>query len=167
MRRFVFLFALALIIMGCSQDDANQTDKDIIKVSLKLNGDIVSSDSPITRADTESRDLIGIAVYKGTEKFAYGIFDNLNDVSIYLKAGSKYKFKCTLIKEAKDKLYFYRTDETSPYRFQDTYPMLHLPIQVVFLTILVVIMCLVVIVVGLYARPLIVFMASWLNIPQQ
>lgn len=122
MRRYVFLFALALIIMGCSQDDANQTDNDIIKVSLKLNGDIVSSDSPITRADTESRDLIGITVYKGTQQFAYGIFDNLDDVSIYLKAGSNYKFKCTLIKEAKDKLYFSSTSETSTERFKYTDP---------------------------------------------
>lgn len=123
MKKYIFLLAVAFTLFGCSQDEANDNqESDIITVSLKLNGEIMSSESPITRADTESRDLIGITVYKGTNKFAYGIFDNMNDVKINLQAGSKYRFKCTLIKDAKDKLYFSTSDEMSSYRFSQTNP---------------------------------------------
>ncbi len=113
MKKYIYLFIIAFTIVGCSQDETNikQEDK-IITVSVKLNGEISSSESPITRTGTESQDLIGIAVYTWngsyySNRFAYGLFDNLNDVNINLKAGRKYKFICTLIKDAKNKLYNY------------------------------------------------------------
>lgn len=128
MKNYLILLFVALGIVGCSQDETiTEGSNEMITVSLKLNGEISSTESPITRADTESRDLIAIAVYKiktnnTTEKFAYGIYDNLNNVTINLLAGFKYKFKCTLIKDAKDKLYFSTQDETSTSRFYGTYP---------------------------------------------
>ena len=125
MKKYLFIIFAILAITGCSQDDAlieEASTDEIITVSLNLGGDITSEESPITRADTESRDLIAIAVYKGTQKFAYGIYDNLNNVTINLLAGAKYRFKCTLIKNAKDVLYFRTQDETSTSRFYWTYP---------------------------------------------
>ena len=127
-KKYIFIIIVALGFVGCSQDDIlPEESNEMITVSLKLNGEISSTESPITRADTESRDLIAIAVYKiktnnTTEKFAYGIYDNMNNVTINLLAGFKYKFKCTLIKDAKDKLNFYTQSETSTSRFAYTYP---------------------------------------------
>lgn len=99
-------------MIGCSQDEIENDQEDrIITVSLKLNGEISSNDSPITRTETDSQDLIGITVYKNgnssNNKFAYGLFDNLDNVTINLLAGAKYYFRCTLIKDAKNKLYKY------------------------------------------------------------
>lgn len=106
MKKYILLLISAFAIFGCSQDDANNSQEEkIITVSLKLNGDISSNESPITRTETESQDLIGITVYKNGYKFARGLFDNLDNVTINLLAGAKYKFKCTLIKDAKNKLY--------------------------------------------------------------
>lgn len=125
MKKYMFMLFAALAVAGCSQDDSlleEEPKSEMVTVSLNLGGDITSEESPITRADTESRDLIGITVYKGTQKFAYGIFDNLNDVTVNLLTGAKYRFKCTLIKEAKDKLYFNTQSETSTSRFYNTYP---------------------------------------------
>lgn len=121
-KKYLFIMLAVVGFVGCQQDEAYSDEaQEVITVSLKLNGEISTDESPITRADTESRDLIGIAVYKGTSEFAYGIFDNMNDVKINLLAGNKYQFKCTLIKDAKDILYF-NGDETSKYRFSYTYP---------------------------------------------
>lgn len=125
MKKYMFMLFAALAVAGCSQDDSlleEEPKSEMVTVSLNLGGDITSEESPITRADTESRDLIGIAVYKGTQLFACGIFDNLSNVTINLLTGAKYRFKCTLIKEAKDKLYFYTTAENSLYRFYYTFP---------------------------------------------
>ena len=95
---------MAFTIFGCSQDETNINQEDkIMTVSVKLNGEISSSETPITRTETDSQDLIGITVYKNGSRFAYGLFDNLDNVTINLLAGAKYKFKCTLIKDAKNK----------------------------------------------------------------
>ena len=110
MKKYIILFIWAFSLFGCSQDetDNNREDK-IITVSVKLNGEISSGESLITRTETDSQDLIGIIVYKWSgsnwQGFAYGLFDNLDNVTINLLAGSKYKFKCTLIKDAKNKLF--------------------------------------------------------------
>lgn len=106
MKKYIYLFIMAFTIFGCSQDETNINQEDkIMTVSVKLNGEISSSETPITRTETDSQDLIGITVYKNGSRFAYGLFDNLDNVTINLLAGAKYKFKCTLIKDAKNKLY--------------------------------------------------------------
>lgn len=114
------------MIVGCSQDETNNNQEDkIITVPVKLNGEISSSESPITRTGTESQDLIGIFVGKWNGSyypaFAYGLFDNLDNVTINLKAGAKYCFRCTLIKDAKNKLYKYTgSSKTTCYPFWGT-----------------------------------------------
>ena len=126
MKKFLYIAFAAMCLTCCTQEDAidekSESNNNVITVALKMKGDISTSETPITRADTESRDLIGIAVYKGTTPFAFGIFDNLDNVSINLIAGSSYRFKCTMIKDAKDKLWFYSDDETSTERFSWTFP---------------------------------------------
>jgi len=64
----------------------------------------------LARAETESTDLYGIQVYRkesGKDTynyFAYGLFDNVNDMKINLLEGSAYKFVVLLVKDAKNKI---------------------------------------------------------------
>lgn len=58
-------------------------------------------------------DLYGINVYydpsrdgRSNTHYAYGIFDNKDDMSIILLSGYTYKFECTLVKDAKKLLYY-------------------------------------------------------------
>ena len=100
---------MSLFLYGCSQEEliAEQEEtQEVYTVSLKFNGDIQTEESPLSRAETDSRDLYGIQVYRDGKYFAAGMFDNTNDITINLLAGSRYKFVCTAIKEGKDKCYF-------------------------------------------------------------
>ena len=83
-------------------------------VKLDVDGDFdVSVDqAPLTRAGTPA-DAYGINVYYDKEGdgntddlYAYGLFDNVADMSITMLSNHKYKVVCTLIKDARSALYF-------------------------------------------------------------
>lgn len=84
--------------------------QEVYTVRLNFSGDIQTEESPLSRAETESRDLYGIQVYKDGNYFAAGMFDNTNDITINLLAGGSYKFVCTGVKEGKDKLYYWSSN---------------------------------------------------------
>lgn len=123
-KKYIMILAAVLCMAACSQDEtATETDEgQWVKVTLACKGDLSASDSPMTRAATASRDLYGITVYRDGKGFAYGVFDTFDGATINLKTGSKYRFKCTLIKDAKDKLYFRYSNEDNSYRYSYTYP---------------------------------------------
>lgn len=120
MKKFnlLFPFGTAILITACSSDNVNEptlpslpnTEGMIYEVSLSMGGEFVEvSESPMSRA-TEApapKNYYGVNVYcmktDGTEynysKYAYGVFDNVNDMKISLLEGYKYKFECTTVKE--------------------------------------------------------------------
>ena len=106
------LFLLTLFGTACSEVKDNPTEKEVT-VALKLSGDfsVDVTQDPITKASTN--DAYGINVYYDKEGdgatndvYAYGLFDNVGDMSITLLSGHKYKFTCGLVKDAKNVLYF-------------------------------------------------------------
>jgi hypothetical protein len=109
----IFLFMLLCgLCYGCTTEESlpteeiNQQEECI--VALKMGGEILSEDIPLaTKAETASRDLYGVQVYKGDSYFAYGLFDNVNDMQLALLKGSTYKFVCTLVKNGRDLLNIY------------------------------------------------------------
>jgi len=108
MKKVILAILCPLLLAGCSQDDRLSEpaeSQEVYTVRLNLNGDIQTEDSPLSRAETESRDLYGIQVYKDGKGFAAGMFDNTDNITINLLAGGSYKFVCTAIKEGKDILY--------------------------------------------------------------
>ena len=113
------IFALlltSLFFFGCAQDEltAEQEEtqnQEVYTVSLKFSGDIQTEDSPLSRAETDSRDLYGIQVYRDGKYFAAGMFDNTNNITIDLLAGSSYKFVCTAIKEGKNICYYHSNED--------------------------------------------------------
>ena len=116
----LFMFGM----VGCSKDDIPSTDEPKeYNVSLKFNGEITTADTPLTRG-TATNDLIGVQVYQDEKAFAYGLFDNVDDININLHSGHTYKFVVTVVKDGKNKIYknsykeytnpFIGTDYTRP-----------------------------------------------------
>lgn len=105
------------ILLGCNvqpiAEEKTETlpDGQSVTVSLSLGGEITVQESPLSRAagsETTSQDLYGISVYYDKEKdgnlnyaYAYGLFDNVNDMVITLVTGYKYRFVCTMVPDGK------------------------------------------------------------------
>ena len=100
----------------CQKESGKETSGEVVTVSLNIDGDfdVAVDQDPLTKAgETVSTDAYGINVYYDKEGdgatndiYAYGLFDNVADMSITLLSNHKYKVCCTLIKDAKNVLYF-------------------------------------------------------------
>ena len=119
------LFALASIAMlsmlslatsceNSSEQPNTPTEPEYVTVSLGLNVEFDYEYEPLTRAE-ENNDLYGIQVYStpvpATEnakwtKYAYGLFDNTDNLTIKLIRGYEYKFVATMVKDGKDKVFY-------------------------------------------------------------
>lgn len=82
------------------------------EIKMNLGGEYVeTSESPLSRTETPKK-YYGVNVYckkdDGTTNsyyhYAYGIFDNIEDMKITLLGGYKYKFECTSIQDGEDKI---------------------------------------------------------------
>lgn len=78
-------------------------------VTLNLNEEQItetSSQSEMTRAGSEGQKYYGINVYKKNgknyEKYAYGLFNTTDNISVLMEEGEKYKFECVEIRNDKD-----------------------------------------------------------------
>lgn len=71
-----------------------------VLVNLNLAGEISVEEIPLTKAFSEG-DLIGIQVKQGSTYYAYGLFDNPSNISLYLNHGKRYSFECSLVKNGK------------------------------------------------------------------
>lgn len=111
---FVLKALLLFVFVGCSEggikDEMAQREKAYV-VSFAITGDVDVSYEPLTRS-TSTDDIYGINVYYDKNKdgkintvYAYGLFDNVGDMTIPLLSGYKYKFECSLVKNGKNKLY--------------------------------------------------------------
>ena len=126
------MFGLAIAAMvasvamiACSKEDAPapQDEPEFYTVQLGWGGEIVDiAYEPLdTRAATD--DLYGIQVYSTPDleleegqyvtwnKFAYGLFDDPNNITITLPKGYKYKFEATMIVDGKNRIWKNEKDE--------------------------------------------------------
>lgn len=122
MKSIKFLAALvaALLMAACNSDTTEMLEPTTpneepktYEVRLSFDGEYVDiTEEPLTRADEDApKKLYGINVYSmktdGSESdyshYAYGVFDNKEDMVISLLEGYKYKFECTSVIEGEDK----------------------------------------------------------------
>lgn len=107
---------VCLLSAACSQQDneiVNNEEPDVYTVRLGWKGEILNiTEEPLTRTTTDN--LYGIQVYampySGNgiwANYAYGLFDNPDNISIDLVKGFKYKFVATMVVGGKYKLLFW------------------------------------------------------------
>ena len=103
---YVFAFMAAIILSACSKGLTPEVNPDgeMVLVHLNLSGEIDVEDSPLTKAFTTD-DLIGVQVYQGSDDYAYGLFDDVSKMNIYLHTGKTYKFVCSVVKNGKSLVY--------------------------------------------------------------
>lgn len=105
-----------MLFTACSEvgtsEQPTPTEPEYVTVSLCLNVELDYEYEPLTRAE-ENNDLYGIQVYStpvpATEnaewtKFAYGLFDTTDNLTIKLVRGYEYKFETVMVKDGKDKV---------------------------------------------------------------
>ena len=110
MKKIVTILALAAILCGCTKEISNdQSTDDLIFAKLVLSGEVSIDEEPLTKA-SESNALLGIQVYQGTTPYAYGLFDSLEDIGLYLHSGAEYSVVCQYIKNGKETLYHFEKD---------------------------------------------------------
>lgn len=83
--------------------------KRTFKVNLSIGGDFIEQgESPLTRADGDDATYIGINVTAKKDgesnyhKFAYGVFDNQDDMTLELMSDYVYRFEVTTVSKSTD-----------------------------------------------------------------
>lgn len=120
--RLIGLFLVgSSTLFSCSNNEdellpkeQEQSNQETYTISFDLGGEFIStSDTPLSRnAVTPKKKIYGINVYytkDGEQKYqnyAYGLFDNIEDMTISLIGGYKYKFECSMVKNDCDTLYY-------------------------------------------------------------
>lgn len=96
---------LVATFCSCSKEDTPIHEEDkFYTISLNFNGDITTSDSPLTRG-TATDDLYGLMVWQNGSFFGGGLYDNVEDMKVRLQSSKKYKFVVTAVKNGKNVLY--------------------------------------------------------------
>lgn len=99
MKKILSILAILTILSSCKDLLSDVNNKgDLIEVKLSLTGDVTVKEEPLTKA-FDSNDLIAIQVYQGNNRYAYGVFDDISNLTIYLHSGNDYSFKAYMVKK--------------------------------------------------------------------
>lgn len=104
----ILVILISAIFPACSKaalikHDQEAESKDCL-VTFNPVGEIESSVSPLGKAHILTDDIFLVQVYKGSEKFALGYFDNLESMQLCLKQGASYRIIVAMVKNAKNLL---------------------------------------------------------------
>lgn len=124
------MLLLAAVVSACSSDNDPMDGPDhhrnaMCRMQLRLTGCFVEDyDMPLTKAlnNTESSLYVGINVSRrkggsgSYERFAYGVFDNTDQIYINLYSGDQYKFEVTVIQNRTDLLQLLNGNFSYPFR---------------------------------------------------
>ena len=110
--RLIGLFLVgSSTLFSCSNNEdellskeQEQNDQETYTVSFDLGGEFIStSETPLSRTEVIPKKIYGINVYykkdseQNYQNYAYGLFDNIEDMTISLIGGYKYKFECSMM----------------------------------------------------------------------
>ena len=119
--RLIGLFLVgSSTLFSCSNNEdellskeQEQNDQETYTVSFDLGGEFIStSETPLSRTEVIPKKIYGINVYykkdseQNYQNYAYGLFDNIEDMTISLIGGYKYKFECSMVQNDVDTLYY-------------------------------------------------------------
>ncbi|MEO3211525.1 hypothetical protein [Parabacteroides distasonis] len=114
MKRLLFLPLLVLCLSGCMMEELDkespvQEAKEYL-VPIKMAGEVLEiEEGPLTKAVTD--DLYGFRVTRkesGANEYnmyAYGLFDNINNINLKVKEGDSYNIVCSMVPNGKNIIY--------------------------------------------------------------
>ncbi len=113
MKQKILYWSVIIVLVICAScnmlPDVQDEEPEYITLSLGVSDE---SGSKITKS-ASTVDIYGINVYYDSKKdgnidahYAYGLFDNTEDMTIQLLKGYHYQFACTLVKNGKSTLYY-------------------------------------------------------------
>lgn len=112
MKKTILATLAMMLCLSCSQTDLPQTDEPQGE-KYEVNLDIDDFDVSVETRAASNKTIYGINVYYDKEKdgnqndfYAYGLFDSQSNMSITLIGGYKYKFVCSIVRDADDWLYY-------------------------------------------------------------
>ena len=118
-----------MLFTACSEagttEQPTPTEPEYVTVSLGLNVGLDYGYEPLSRAE-ENNDLYGIQVYSTPipaaekpqwTKYAYGLFDTTDNLTIKLIRGYEYKFETIMVKDGKDKIDYSASNDTYGFPF--------------------------------------------------
>lgn len=108
---YVLIIAFAISFISCSDEQQEEqvipTSPKTYTVSLGVKGEILDViQTPLTKSE-ENNDLYGIQVYVKTHPnseytpYAYGLFDNIKNITLTLIDDYYYKFVCSMVVNGK------------------------------------------------------------------
>ena len=108
----ISLITFLFLGSSCQKADSQKADDKPITVSLNLDGDfdVAVDQDPLSKVSTKasSNDVYGVNVTwdSNPNYYAYGLFDNVQDMHITLLSNHTYSFYVTLVKDAKNSLFY-------------------------------------------------------------
>ena len=98
---YVLMFVFITLLSACSQlGNADAQEESDCLVSFNLDGEIKTTDTPMTKASTD--DLFFVQVYRGSKHFAMGYFDDIAKMAVNLKKGTdNYRIIISCIRNGK------------------------------------------------------------------
>ena len=128
--RILSMLLTVIALWSCSNNDEvipEQEETKTYEIKMSLGGEYVeTSESPLSRTETPKK-YYGVNVYcmkddgktNSYNYYAYGVFDNVEDMKITLLGGYKYKFECTSVEDGEDKIYSNNTSLYEPFCDED------------------------------------------------
>lgn len=115
MKKVISIFFMALLMAACSSqeeefDDINQPQEP--QQTYTVSFGLGNFDANVETRAGSAKTIYGINVWYNKNKdntyyhYAYGLFDNTNNMSITLIGGYKYKFACSIVRDADEELYY-------------------------------------------------------------
>lgn len=110
MKKIIFILTVFLL-WSCSEEDIPNNNtisgEEYVTAKLTFGGEILSiTEEPMTKA-LDNDDLTGIQIYTVSESgeetpYAWGLFDDVSNITVKLKKGTEYVFESTTVIDCKD-----------------------------------------------------------------
>lgn len=115
MKKLLFLLSVALFMISCDKESLGDSMDDIesfVDMRVNFSGDLLEIEEIPFSKGVDVNDLCLVLVQNrlknsnaGSSWYAYGLFDNMDDINIRLSSLYLYGFKCFVIKGGKDIVY--------------------------------------------------------------
>ena len=125
--RLAILSTLMLALISCSKQNEEERTPGMTTISFSMAGEIAAVDIPMSKAE-DNNDVYAILAYyypkNSTTKvpFAYGVFNDISNLSLDVYCDTKYEFQAYCIKQGMEDekcFYMYENNQGTPIKNAD------------------------------------------------